>query len=391
MEDIRFYDFEGTLKHIEHDIVSANWTFHYNEAGSFELHYALGSALTAAAAQNQYLLAVQGNKQAVVTGKQFTEEAVLYGRTVNWLLTRFVVPEFFDTETLFADGKLPAKDARTVGEYLVRSAFSNAGGFVIGGDAPDLVFEGTPAADYGEVSLENKAVTPLSDLLTSCMEKAGGGHAMRYDLVNKRWVLEFLKGQSLPLTISEGNRNAYETEYTEELQDYFGGGWFEKPYADMGDWDSKENSPRLTSPNAANYGKKYRVSVGGGRLGGILFEEGKYLIFPDETGTAAQTDSANGYLVHLPSAQTGIYAWETALSGASEAEASEDLKKRGLKKQSSAKTRGLTCWKDYSPGDLVRVEVSKGAFAVAEEKRITGVNIWYENNETGEQPIFEED
>ena len=115
------------------------------------------------------------------------------------------------------------------------------------------------------------------------------------------------------------------------------------------------------------------------------------MIFPDETGTAAQTDSANGYLVHLPSAQTGIYAWETALSGASEAEASEDLKKRGLKKQSSAKTRGLTCWKDYSPGDLVRVEVSKGAFAAAEEKRITGVNIWYENNETGEQPIFEED
>lgn len=41
MEDIRIYDYEFNLLHIEHDVISCNMTLYANEIGSFELHFRL--------------------------------------------------------------------------------------------------------------------------------------------------------------------------------------------------------------------------------------------------------------------------------------------------------------------------------------------------------------
>ena len=89
MEDVRLYDFEFHLLHIEHDIVSSNWSFRENDTGTFELHFPIASRLTALAMNAPYLVAVQGEKQAIITGRQLAKEGVLYGKGCNWILTRF--------------------------------------------------------------------------------------------------------------------------------------------------------------------------------------------------------------------------------------------------------------------------------------------------------------
>ena len=45
---------------------------------------------------------------------------------------------------------------------------------------------------------------------------------------------------------------------------------------------------------------------------------------------------------------------------------------------------------DYSLGDIVRVQFTKGALKKTEKKRICGVDIQYKNAEKFEQPVFEE-
>ena len=122
MEDIRIYDYEFNLLHIEHDIVSCNWTIHENAIGSFEMHFPLTSNLISVIMQNRYLVAVQGKKQAIITGRQVNTEGVLYGRTCNWLLSRFCVHDTFDTDSLLSEGRIPSSDAQTVCAYILNSA-----------------------------------------------------------------------------------------------------------------------------------------------------------------------------------------------------------------------------------------------------------------------------
>ena len=116
MEDIRIYDFEFNLLHIEHDIASCNWKLYDNEIGTFEMHFPISSDLTVIAMQKSYLVAVQGSKQAIITGRQIGDEGVLYGRTCNWILTRFCTSEQFDTDSLLEEGTIAAKDAQTICE-----------------------------------------------------------------------------------------------------------------------------------------------------------------------------------------------------------------------------------------------------------------------------------
>ena len=54
------------------------------------------------------------------------------------------------------------------------------------------------------------------------------------------------------------------------------------------------------------------------------------------------------------------------------------------------KTRGLVCGRDYQLGDIVRAELQMGSVRLTAKKKITGVNLWYEKNDIGEEPIMEE-
>ena len=379
MEDVRFYDFEGTLKHIEHDIVSANWTLEYRGYGTFELHFPLTSSLVQVLLDNKYLVAVQGEKQAIVTGKQVTTEGVVYGRTPEWILTRFVVTDEFDTDTLFADGTITAKDAGTIAAYVMGLAFAGVDNMTV-----DV------SGEYGEVYVENKAVTAAYDLICDCMEKDGAGFRVEFAPEDASWLFTAYKGQTLDLIVSEGNRNAYETEYTEELQDYFGGGWYEQEITDMGDWDASKNVPALTNNAPENYAKAYRVSVAGTRFN-ITWAEGDYIVCRDKSGAWAQSDNTDSFLVHITPLETGIYAWETPLSGTTEDAAAKELGEHKTSKRVKAKTRNISYGVDYGLGDMVLVQLEKEGVRLTDERRITGVNIWCENNDIGEQPIFEED
>ena len=374
MEDIRVYDWEFNLLHIEHDVISSNWTIYYNNIGTWEGHFNLTSAMVPIAMNSPYLIITQGTKQAIITGKQAAKDCALYGRTVNWILSRRTIPKFKTTEL-----SIPSKDVESITHWMIQQAFSDMDNFVLG----NLMGFSTQQEFW------RNTTNQLDEVIRDCLANDHAGHKVIYDYQNKCWIFQVLKGKTLDFMISDDNRNAYDSEYMEDCQNYYTSGWYERQSEDRGDWNANTNNPTLTNNLAGNYGKHYRVSTTGTRFG-IAFKEGEYIVCRFLGGAWEKANEIEPIWTYLPGTTSGIYQWDAVLTGTVESEAQTNLQSKKWEKTVKAKVRSLKYGLDYDLGDLVRLKKQAGSWQTIFERRITGINIWYENNTTGEQPIFEE-
>lgn len=318
MEYISFYTFDFQPVFILQDLISVNWQLHFNQVGTFELHTTLQDELTRVLREYPYLVAVQGKKQAIITGYRLSDECVLYGRTCNWLLSKRVTVAFekktMPVENLCRD--------------MAAQAFSDVPSFVLG----------ETAGLKNKVSFELKQDVTTLEAICQCLEQEKGGHELCFDPSAGQWIFQILSGRRLPLVVSEDNQNAYETAYIEDFLDYYTCGWYEEEQ----EADSEGNQPEAV--------RTYLEGDGG---------------------------------------ETGIYRWECLLSGTTEEEARRQLQSRLWNQTARAKVRDIQFGRDYQLGDLLTVKVSLGGFQKSQEKRITGVHIWYEADGCGEEPSFE--
>lgn len=317
MESIWFFDFSYQPLLIMHDILSVNWTLHFNDIGTFELHTAIADKVTEVLRSHPYLVAVQGSKQAVITGWQLTEECILYGRSCNWILTRRITPAFEEvTDTV---------DNLT--HKFISEAFA---------DTEEMKHEGSEALQE-TVTLEQGRDQTTFDAVQSCLKQVDAGHIVRFEPQEHCWVYQSMAGQTLPLVLSEDNRNIYDSSYTENCLEYYCGGWFQKKS------EAEEEE--------------------------------------------SQSESERTYL-SLDESKAGIYRWECLLEAETEVEARQELAEKKWKRQTSALLRGMKFGKDYQLGDYIQFRVEKGGFQQTELKQVIGVHLWYESAEYGEEPIF---
>ncbi len=207
MESIWFYDFEFRPLLILHDILSVNWTLYFDDVGQFELHAAIDDTITEVLRKHPYLVAVQGDKQAIITGWQLKDECILYGRSCNWILTRRVTPPFAQvTDT-----------AESLSRRLVTEAFS---------DVESMGLEEWQGLTE-QVTFEWKRDGTTFEAVKKCLEQSELGHVVKFDPVNKQWIFQVLCGKEIETVFSEDNRNISESAYTEDFLDYFTGGWYQ--------------------------------------------------------------------------------------------------------------------------------------------------------------------
>lgn len=322
MEDIRIYDFEFNLLHIAHDYVTSNWTVYYNDIGTWEAHFALNDDIVPVLMDNGYLVAVQGGKSAIITGKQLGNDVAVYGRTCNWLLSRRVTKAFKTSEWS------GSKDAETITRRLVQEAFSDVSNFTLGA-----------VAGFTDIQSEfwRNTAHQTFDVVKDCLDNATGGHVVDFDVKNKKWVYRCLRGQELPLILSEANRNAQNIICDDDILDCYTAGYYE---------------------------------------------------FTPETTDGSTADPE---WVYISGDKTGIYKWDAVLTGSVESEAKSDLAKRSRNTKLQADVHDLRFGVDYNLGDKVRVQKVAGSYKnTFPHRQITGVNIWYEYNNTGTQPILED-
>lgn len=336
MEDIRLYDFNAKLLHVENDIISANWTIYYNGIGTFEGHFDLNSDILPILMEQPYLILMQGDKQAIITGKQCAEDFTLYGKTLNWMLSRRATASF-TTANLPQD-----KSVASIAHWVVGNAFDLA---------DHLICQANQNQFKQLAYFWSNTMQATSDVIADCCMRDYAGHKLSFDQNYKsesapfykgRWVFEVIKGKTIPLIISTSSRNAFDMEYQEDMQKFYNGGWYE---------------------------------------------------LEGETGDRVWTS--------IPSTESGIFRWMGILRGNMQTQAMSDLQKKKWEKTVLTKTKGLTFSFDYSEesylmgeyhlGDTLKVQKEFGKYKMTEEKRVVGIDFWYENNNIGVQPILETD
>lgn len=403
ISDIRFFDFNFKLLHTENEFLSSSWTVYYNDIGTFEAHFDLNSDTLPIIMENDFLVAVQGNLSAIIVGKKVTDELVIYGRTCNWLLTKRVT-DAFTTTTDKIDTVLNAK---------VKAAFSDVENFEV------VAFPNLPELT---ASRDDKCET--FSFVQESLQLANLGHKLDFDFLNSKWIFKILKGNdNNPLVISTVNRNAYDVTTEGDILNLCHQGWYKRQYQNMGEWDPAVNalldsdgntisgtdiaSGTDNSPISSNFGKCWKVQFKDGseyksyKRFDMRLYPGDFVVCDNEKGILKKSDKADTFWVKVPaqSSYTGISRWETLLSGSTENEALLELHNTRCANEIQGKTVGVRYGSeeeyqlnecDYTLGDIVSVEWQSGNYKERVKKRIVGVNLWYEPENIGEEPIFED-
>ena len=384
MEDIRVYDFEFHLLHIEHNFISANWSLKYNSIGTFEGHFPLKSGIVPVVMNNRYLVLVQGEKQAIVTGVQAESDFIIYGRTVNWLLSKRTVAKF-KTEVL-TDTKLS-----TIAEHVLNESF-------ISNENPvnNMELANTFNFDIGRFwrNTRNTAYDVIHDL---CVRANHSGHELKFDHKNETWILHLYQGKELQLMVSEANRNANSITFTRDCLDFATDGWYERAMVDKGEWDASNNSPRIDfkTPDTSRMYEYYRVSVDGTQVDRyqkeVKYKSGDFILCGAD-GYFNKVTEINPVWERISNSELkGIYRWEEKLTGTTPTEAWDNLAKKKINEDLSAELQKMKYGEDYNLGDMVRVQMKCGDSLFTYKKRIAEISVGYENNLKTIQPLFSDD
>lgn len=377
MEDIRIYDFEFNLLHIEHRFIAANWCVKYNGIGTFEAHFPMSSEMVSIVMKQRYLIAVQGKKQAVITGMQTGDDFTIYGRTLNWLLTKRMVAKF-KTEDL------EQTDLAGIADYVLKEAFVENANYPVS----NMVLECDVTCDIGSFwrNTCNSSYDVIHDL---CVRADDAGHELIFDTANKRWKLHLYSGTELPLIISESNRNACDVILSRDILDLATDGWYERSMKDRGEWNAATNKPflLLTEADPSSVYDYYRVSEDGVQ-NGVSYRSGDYILCGSDGFFTKVTEMESVWERVGESSLTGIYRWEEKLTGTTPAEAEVGLMEKNVRSDLDAEMRQLHYGTDYRLGDRVQVRYKNGNFTYTGRKRITELNINYETNNETVQPVF---
>ncbi|MBR5157918.1 MAG: hypothetical protein IKW59_09155 [Clostridia bacterium] len=227
MEDIKFYDFEFNLLAIQNDFISVNWQIYFNDIGQFEAHFSNDSEIVKIITGKQYIVAVQGEKAAVIVGWQSSEDFAVFGRTCNWILSKRVVPAF----------EIKTGGCGELANQMVMEIFSDA-----------LTVETTDEnISQKTVEIIQEDYRLLSDAVIDCLELGNLGHRVIFDTKQKKWLFKIIYPKEILTVISEGNRNGAELEFLSDCIDLCSGGWYlkEQEKADDGTvlepiWSLKE-------------------------------------------------------------------------------------------------------------------------------------------------------
>ncbi|MDY3928591.1 MAG: hypothetical protein SOZ34_04415 [Clostridia bacterium] len=339
MTDIRIYDFEFNLLCIMSNVVSSQWHILYNDIGTYEGHFRINDNVSNIILTNKYIVLTQGDNQAICTGKIVSDELIVCGRTVNWILSRRVRPPF-KTREIFGE---TYTDPETILLYCLKKGFTEPPQTDENGlELSDTVDKDRKIDNFvlpqaiGAQQLTNHfwriTAHEISKLVIQLCEKLDRGHEVVFDIKNHQWVFNFLYSKVNEILISKESKTACDVSYTEDLLNFSDNGWY-----------SEYNSE--------------------------------------------SEDQSTWHLLKKGNTK-GIYAWDSVLNASGQSEAEDELQKRRFTQTIEAKLRNLSFRKDYNLGDIIPVYVKFGSFEKMSKYKITGVNIKITPTDSYEEPIL---
>lgn len=371
-EDIFFYDFSFSRLAQFKEYISVNIELKYCSFGTFEAHFSTDTEkLTEILFKNEFLLCKYGNVWAVVTGKRISTDIAVFGRTPEWLLTKRC------TEPFTAENKKPSELAA----YAVQAG---AGDFV-------SVSQYTASENTKDYSTDK--LRTVYDTVCESLSESGLGFRLTPLPTEKKFAFEIYEGTERLRAISASELTAYDMTYTSECLNFVNsGGWYERCMKSMGTWNAKKNSPSISDNKSENAYTYYRIIGDTYTRFGLSCEAGDYIYSDSEDGKwkiGAETPKNVWVKLEYGDAE-GACKWEAVLSGQNTAEeAASEFAKMKTETECEASVRRLEYGTDYNLGDIMRVRFEFGNFRATEKRRVCGIMIYADENESGTRPELE--
>ncbi len=337
MRDIRIYDFDFNLLCIMTDSISSQWHIMYNGVGTYEGHFRLKDEISDIILSNKYVVIVQGEHQAICTGKIVDKELTVCGRTVNWILSKRVRPPF-KTSEIYGE----YTDAETILLYCLDKGFVNPPNIDSDGlettsvnqkrAVPNFIIPEQLGADKMTNHFWRNSANDIETLSVDLCNKLNRGHRVVFDVINKCWRFEFILPEENNILISKESKTAYEFEFSDDMLSEANGGWYSSYTGD----DEERSSWHY-----------------------INNEE-----------------------------KSGIYDWDCVLSSTNESEATDELFKKSETKKIQATLRNLKFGVDYKLGDILSVYYQYGGFISEQRYIVNGVDIKMTTTNSFEEPIL---
>lgn len=371
MRDLFLYDYDFNLLKIFPKAISINISPNYNSFGSFEAHFPINTdSIIELLKDNEYLLFKYKDKYYPIIGFMVDEDIAVYGRTLEWLLTKRTV----DKQTF--ENKTPEEIARSI-------VLEGAGDFISLGTNTNL----GEKQDY-----TIKQPMTVYDALEELLFLNNLGFKLTITSSNK-FEFDVYKGKELSLIVSKSNKTAYDMTWTIDRQNMATNcGWYEQTIEDMDDWNPETNTPTLSDAVSDNAYKCYRITDATYTRFGLTCNEGDYLYSDTKDGkwkTSEERPSSVWVYIDNNSV-AGAKKWETVLDRYDNlSEAERKLKSLIASEKLDTKTRRVEYEKDYLIGDTLRVQYEYGNFAKTIRQMVIGVDIYIDENEKGVRPRFE--
>lgn len=276
-------------------------------------------------------------------------------------------------------------------ETIAREAVADAAG--------DFVATGTFLGIGTKISYSTKKVRVLYDVVCEVLKKENLGFKVVPDLTLKKFVFSVYKGKETDVLVSLSGRTAYDMQYTAEKQDLITkSGWYERKLTDMGDWDAINNKPELSNNSFTNAFKFYRIisesyTASGNKIRefGLWCQKGWYLYSVSESGLweISETKPESVWLYINNGGMTGAKKWDAVLSGTlTKEEAENELLKMTGQETIDSELKGIEYGKDYTLGDILRVQFEFGDFKRTLSKRVYGINVYCDIDKSGIKPVL---
>ncbi len=372
--DLRIYDKDFNLIEILPRYLSVNWEIKFKEYGLGEIELEKTDNLVSLLIENKYLFVFQDDIQSIVTGYKIGETITIYTRTLEWLLTKFVVGDF-TVEKLMEKVYGAIWSRSRLIEYLLASNLH---------EDYNILFSGIESDDSDMTEFVFKNADTLYSAICSAINDDRIGFKFYRDMQNERFVFRLLSANERDdILLCDEYKTTYESEYNFDLQKDATGGIYYHDIKNMGKWKANTNTPDL-SPKDENYGKYYTVSAAGSYMG-ENYEEGDIILCKNKDGTFEKIEEAKAFAAKIPPEENGIFSWSGVLNSRDEESARQEISGLKALDMLTCKTR-LSYKEDFNLGDIVRVKLFGTDRSFEKTKLISEIHIWEEEDETGAMP-----
>ena len=372
MTDLFFYNYQFDVIEQIPKCISLNITKKYCGWGSVEIHFPITeSRIINMLHQNKELFLVTENVDAVITGWKLGEDIAIFGKTLEWLMTKRTLPP------LSVNQKTPEEIAICAVEMAM-------------GDFVDI---GTSLGEGTVASYSSENAKTVYDVVCDVLKPEKLGFSISADVDKKKLIFQVYKGKTIPVMLSSSNRTAYDGNYSVDMQDECSAVRFDRKIVDMGEWNASTNVPALSSGLASNAFTFYKIATAGSRFG-LTCTVGEYLYSNARNGiwktSKEKPRSAWDYI--SKSDESGASKREIVLTGTKTLEeAKAELEALKVISKTEIMTRHIFYGKDYELGDVLRVQTEFDGFKVTERKRVAAVDMFFDVDSQGEKPILDEE